>query len=750
MADHSERVAQAAASMRAPASRWQRRLSEFAIVSSCLVAATILTVLFTWIGAVRLLSRLLARSPEPTGTITALCIVALALSPFAMWFFYRQFASTQRALTQLAGIDTLTGLPNRLGLTERLESAIEATRDTAEGVAILFVDLDRFKVVNDTFGHELGDALMVQVAHRLRDTVRPGDQVSRYGGDEFVVICSDIANAGMAKQIAQRIIDAITVSYATGTQTLNISCSIGISLTNAQGASARDSLRDADVAMYQAKGAGPGVYRIYDHILGKALTPSAIESRLRTAVEREEFRVYYQPVVDTLDGRILGVEALLRWEDPERGLVEPREFLPLLEETGLIVDVGAWVLAEACRQAAVWRRLFPRNALEIKVNVSARQLGQVGFSDLVSETLRQHALSPESLVLEITESALMDDVSSAWTMLRATKATGVRLALDDFGTGFSSLSYIRQFSLDMLKIDRSFVSGIVEEPDDLAIVEHVVGLARALGLVTVAEGVEQSGQLRCLQLLRCDRAQGFWFSPPVPPGAIEAMLADPTLPERWSHVADESFVPKEEPFRPPAHMVPNPLDLPVGLLTPHDTLHVTDLPAHEPIGNVQMPLPPMPPSPPRHPVTASSRPPVSPSSDTPREPLTRPLVSARAAGAPGAPEQHPNYPSDVPASIMPPAVAPRSGIVPGAPPRWAARTDRLPVHVPPSPGANHPESVEAALPSPLDATPRPMRPTVYGPPLAPRRLTPDGPVAIPPSLPRLAEYAPPVPGGRNG
>ena len=360
---------------------------------------------------------------------------------------------------------------------------------------------------------------MVQVAHRLRDTVRPGDQVSRYGGDEFVVICSDIANAGMAKQIAQRIIDAITVTYATGAQTLNISCSIGISLTNAQGASARDSLRDADVAMYQAKGAGPGVYRIYDHILGKALTPSAIESRLRTAVEREEFRVYYQPVVDTLDGRILGVEALLRWEDPERGLVEPASSLPLLEETGLIVDVGTWVLAEACRQAAAWRRAFPRTPLEVKVNVSARQLGQVGFSNLVSETLNQHGLIPESLVLEITESALMDDVSSAWAMLRATKATGVRLALDDFGTGFSSLSYIRQFSLDMLKIDRSFVSGIAEEPDDLAIVEHVVGLARALGLVTVAEGVEQSQQLRCLQVLRCDRAQGFWFSPPVPPGA---------------------------------------------------------------------------------------------------------------------------------------------------------------------------------------------------------------------------------------
>jgi diguanylate cyclase (GGDEF)-like protein len=741
MADHSDRVAQAAASMRAPAPRWQRRLSEFAIVACCLIAASILTVLFTWIGAIRLLSHLLARSPDPTGTITALCLVALALSPFAMWFFYRQFASTQRALTQLAGIDTLTGLPNRLGLTERLEAAIEATRDTPHGVAILFVDLDRFKVVNDTFGHELGDALMVQVAHRLRDTVRPGDQVSRYGGDEFVVICAEIANAGMAKQIAQRIIDAVTVSYATGTQTLNISCSIGISLTNATGASARDSLRDADVALYQAKGAGPGVYRIYDHILGKALTPSAIESRLRTAVEREEFRVYYQPVVDTLDGRILGVEALLRWEDPERGLVEPREFLPLLEETGLIIDVGTWVLAEACRQAAVWRRTFPRNPLEIKVNVSARQLGQVGFSDLVSETLHLHALAPESLVLEITESALMDDVSSAWAMLRATKATGVRLALDDFGTGFSSLSYIRQFSLDMLKIDRSFVSGIAEEPDDLAIVEHVVGLARALGLVTVAEGVEQSEQLRLLQTLRCDRAQGFWFSPPVPPGAIDAMLSDPTLPERWSHVADETLSPTDETFRPKAPLVPNPLDLPAGLLTPHHTLHRTEPQVRTPVDDLRAPPPP--PSPARRPAPAPIEAPTP--AEVSFDPPERPLVSA---GASRAPESRPDHPIDVSGGVAPPA-APRRPDAPGAPPRWAARADRVLVQIPPSP-APHPVLHDApALASPLDAAARPPVRTLAPPP-APRRFSSDGPVAIPPSLPLLAEYAPPVPGDRDG
>lgn len=712
MAEHADRVAQAAASMRAPAIWWKRRLSEFAIVALCLITATVLTIVFTWIGAVQLLSHLLARSPEPAGTISALCIVALALSPFAMWFFYRQFAASQRALTQLAGIDTLTGLPNRLGLTERLESAIEATRGHSTGVAILFVDLDRFKVVNDTFGHEIGDALMVQVAHRLRDTVRPGDQVSRYGGDEFVVICNDIANAGMAKQIAQRIIDAITVTYATGSQTLNISCSIGISLTNAQGVAARDALRDADVAMYQAKGAGPGVYRMYDHILGKALTPSAIEARLRTAVDRDEFRVYYQPVVNTLDGRIVGVEALLRWEDPERGLVEPRDFLPLLEETGLIVDVGTWVLTEACRQADIWRRTFPHNPLEIKVNVSARQLGQVGFSDLVSDLLRRHALAPESLVLEITESALMDDVSSAWAMLRATKASGVQLALDDFGTGFSSLSYIRQFSLDMLKIDRSFVSGIATEPDDLAIVEHVVGLARALGLVTVAEGVEQSEQLHRLQLLACDRAQGFWFSPPVPPGAIAAMLGDPTLPERWSQVADPTLGPIHDLSLPPSPPVSNPLDLPVGLLTPHDTLHPTAPPAAPPKVEITVPPPPV----------------IVP------PPAMRPLVST---------------------SVSPPA-APRHTPTNGEPPRWAARAQRQALQVPPSPGQSEPIPVST---SPLRSVSTPVRvpsppepratKKVSLPPPAPRGGADDQVVLIPSTLPRFAEYSPPAPGAHR-
>lgn len=531
-----------------------------AVVVSVAVTAGAVTIVLHWLGFFALLGGWLADSGGPVGVICALIVVILALSPFAMWFFYRQFVEAQLVLGELAGIDTLTGLPNRLGLTERLDAAIAATSGSSTGVAVLFVDLDRFKVVNDTFGHELGDALMVQVARRLRDAVRPGDDVCRYGGDEFVVICGGISSDMAAKQIAQRIIDGLTVSYATGTQTLNISCSIGIALTDASGPSAEDCLRDADVAMYQAKSAGSGTYRIYDHILGKALTPSAIEARLRAAVVNHEFRVYYQPVVDTRDGIILGAEALLRWEDPERGLVEPAEFLPLLEETGLIVPVGTWVLQEACRQSASWRSLCPDRSLEIKVNVSARQLGQADFAHLVNQALNTNQLDPGSLVLEITESALMDDVSSAWSMLRLAKASGVKLALDDFGTGFSSLSYIRQFSLDMLKIDRSFVLGVEFSHEDHAIVEHVIGLSRALGMVTVAEGVEDAAQLRALQRLGCDRAQGFWFSPPVPSPTIDAMLTDPTLPERWSQVGGSN--PEE-----PSAETPRTMAHPFGLAT---------------------------------------------------------------------------------------------------------------------------------------------------------------------------------------
>ena len=537
------------------------------------------------------------------------------------------------------------------------------TRGRNTGVAVLFVDLDRFKIVNDTFGHEVGDALMVAVAGRLREALRPGDQVVRYGGDEFVAICPEISNAGTAERIARRVISALSEPYTIGRQNLNISSCVGIALTDYHGGPAEDVLRDADVAMYQAKAAGAGSYRTFDRTLGNSLTPSAIEARLREAVERQEFRVFYQPVVRTDDGVIVGVEALLRWDDPERGLLAPDEFLPILEETNLIIPVGTWVFREACRQAAEWRTAFPDHELELTVNVSARQLSQVDFGELIASALADTAVPHTSVCLEITESALMDDVSSAWTVLREAKTTGVRLALDDFGTGFSSLSYIRRFSLDMLKIDKSFVDGVGTEPDDNAIVEHVVGMARALGMVTVAEGVEQPAQLRELQRLGCDRAQGFWFSPPVPPNAIEALLEDSSLPARWSDVR----VP--EPVTPGAPLVvdtapPPPPGWPEGVSAPARS---APLPA-------ELPHPATAPAAPAAPVPSPSRPP----------PRRRPWNPSSPRGSPRSPRRPPRpRPSPAPPvrrrSCPAPAPTSAASRCPSSrPPRGRATSPRCP------------------------------------------------------------------------
>ncbi len=510
------------------------------------VLAIIIAILSVRFGVVRRLAHALLNAPGLVSGLAALAVLSPIAALVVVWSRLHSEHEAHLHLTEMARLDSLTGLPNRFGLDERLAEAVESSRRTGLPFAVLFADLDRFKIVNDTFGHEVGDALMRSAASRLRQALRPVDQVVRYGGDEFVVICPDVANAGTGERIANRVIEALEQPFTIGRQSLSISCSIGLALADQHVLDADQVVRDADVAMYQAKGAGPGAFRVFDRTIGGTLTPSAIEERLRSAMELNQFRVHYQPVVETATGQIMGVEALLRWNDPERGLVSPDDFLPILEETGLIVPVGEWVFQEACKQAMRWRKAFPECPLELKVNVSARQLSQVDFGDMITRVLAETELPATSVFLEITESALMDDVSSAWSVLRDAKTRGVRLALDDFGTGFSSLSYIRRFSLDMLKIDKSFVDGLAHEPDDVAIVEHVIGMARALGMVTVAEGVEQAEQLRQLQQLNCDRAQGFWFSPPVPAELIGPMLTDPVLAERWSNVSPAA------PVTPPA------------------------------------------------------------------------------------------------------------------------------------------------------------------------------------------------------
>ena len=496
-------------------------------------------------------------------------MVLLVLVPIAATVFsyrrYQDAMSVRGELARLSLHDSLTGLPNRLYLNDWLSSELKSAKLTNLHVAVLFIDLDRFKHVNDTYGHEVGDELMCSVAARMRITLRPEDRIIRYGGDEFVTICPGIPNRKAAERLAARLVEALETPFTVGTDTMRISTSIGIAMTEARGTNADELVREADVAMYEAKAAGRGNYVFFDRSRHGLLTPMSAEDQLRDALENGQFRLYYQPVVSLADGSLHGVEALIRWQHPERGLVRPDEFIPVLEDTGLIVPVGTWVLEEACRQAALWRDEFPaRPPVKVAINVSARQLGQVDFRDRVAAALAASGTAPDQICIEITEGALMYDVASAWAALRHAKAMGVELALDDFGTGYSSLSYVRRFSLDMLKVDQSFVEGLGVMQEDAAIVEHVIGLARALGMQTVAEGIERLDQLAELQRLGCDLAQGYLFSRPVSARDISALLEDglsgasllPGVRPLPPHV--DPFSPRPASLEEDRHPVPAP------------------------------------------------------------------------------------------------------------------------------------------------------------------------------------------------
>ena len=416
--------------------------------------------------------------------------------------------------------DPLTDLPNRALFFDRLALALARLRRHQTSIAVLFIDLDNFKVVNDSLGHGAGDRLLVELAARLRHAIRPSDTIARFGGDEFVVLCEDIHQARDAVVVGQRIVEATAAPFQLEGRDMYVTASVGVALGLDSEATPETLLRDADAAMYRAKERGPGRVEVFDEALrARIMERLDLENGLRRALRGDELRVYYQPQMSASEGRIVGVEALLRWQHPERGLLEPAHFVPLAEETGMIVEIGRWVLREACRQTAEWRAAGLQ--LDIAVNVSARQLAQPDIVEVVQEALAESGLPPNALCLEITESAVMRDPESALATLTLVKDLGVKVALDDFGVGFSSLAQLRELlPLHALKVDRSFITGIADDDRNSAIVAAVVMMATTLGVTAVAEGVETADQAAQARALGCDVSQGFFFTAPEPAALI--------------------------------------------------------------------------------------------------------------------------------------------------------------------------------------------------------------------------------------
>lgn len=425
---------------------------------------------------------------------------------------------------RLAFHDPLTGLPNRRLFQDRLDVALAQATAHGRSVAVLFLDLDRFKVVNDTMGHEMGDLLLTTVADRLASCVCGADTLARTGGDEFVILIPEAPDAEMVDGLAARILDLMREPVRLGAKRVYVTCSIGAAVYPEGGADASDLLRNADTALYSAKQAGRERFAVYSPEMTMRVEETLrMETSLRDAIASQQFVVHYQPQVDIASGRIIGMEALVRWEHPELGVISPVKFIPLAEETGMILPLGEWVLRTACRDAAQWNRESPE-PLRVSVNLSLRQLEQSDLVDRVRRALEDFGLPPELLDLEITESVASRDIASTRTLMLELRDLGVHLSLDDFGTGYSSLSHLSSLPMNTVKIDRSFVRTLLEAPKNAAIARSIIHMAHSLDLRVVAEGVEEAEQLEFLESNRCDLVQGYLYSPPVPASAFGALL----------------------------------------------------------------------------------------------------------------------------------------------------------------------------------------------------------------------------------
>jgi diguanylate cyclase (GGDEF)-like protein len=415
----------------------------------------------------------------------------------------------------LAYYDALTELPNRTLLRDRVAQALASARRGKHKVALLFLDLDRFKIINDSLGHSIGDLLLQEVAQRLKKLAREEDTVARVGGDEFLIVLTSMKDAADAALAAERIVHAMTADCVVQGHSFRISCSVGISVFPEHGADGETLLRNADTAMYCAKESGRNSFRFYTNDMNTQVVERlTLENSLRVALDQKQLFMMYQPQMEIATGRIIGVEALLRWRHPELGLVPPDKFIRVAENSGLIIPIGEWVLRTACSDARKWReqRLL---AVPVAVNVSAVQFRQEGFRELVERVLHEAGLAPEFLELELTESLLLSTADVMFRVLQELKAMGVKLAIDDFGTGYSSLSYLRQFPLGKLKIDRSFIRDVAVNPDDAAITTAIISMAKSLNLRVIAEGVENEAQMSFLREHQCDEIQGYYFSKPL-------------------------------------------------------------------------------------------------------------------------------------------------------------------------------------------------------------------------------------------